>query len=175
MSATPGDKAAVSVHVRVAIEDAFDVFTREVDLWWRHGPKFRIAGRRVGRLSFEPGVGGRLTETVEFPRDERTFEVGKITEWAPPVRLAFEWRGVNFAPHEVTFVVVTFTATESGTMVRVEHLGWSQIRDDHPARHGLTGAKFVAFIGMWWSDLLSGLRRYVTEKSPPASSRDTTP
>lgn len=166
MSASPGDKAAVSVHVGVSIEDAFDVFTSEIDLWWRHGPKFRIAGKRVGRLSFEPGVGGRLTETVEFPRGARTFEVGKVVEWTPPSRVAFEWRGVNFAPHEVTFVLVTFAPTETGTMVRVEHLGWSQIRDDHPARHGLTGAKFVAFIGMWWGDLLSGLRQYVIEKPP---------
>lgn len=168
MTAAPGDKATVSVHVAVSQEGAFDVFTREIDLWWRRGPKFRIAGKRVGRLSFEPGLGGRLIESVEFARGERTFQVGSVVEWAPPTRVVLEWRGVNFAPHESTLVVVTFAPTETGTMVRVEHLGWSKIRDDHPARHGLTGARFSAFIGMWWADLMSALRQYVAERPPRA-------
>ncbi len=161
MSATPGDKAAVIVHVAISIEDAFDVFTNEIHAWWRHGHKFRIAGKRVGRLTFEPGVGGRLLETVEFPRGNRTFEMGKIVEWSPPTRFVFEWRAVNFAPDESTLVIVTFTPTETGTMVRVEHVGWSKIRDDHPVRHGLTGARFIAQHGMWWADLMSALRQYV--------------
>ncbi len=47
----PGDAATVSAFVAVAVEDAFDVFTKEIDLWWRRGPQFRIAGRRRGRLA----------------------------------------------------------------------------------------------------------------------------
>ena len=165
MTAKPGDKATVSVHVAVCIEDAFEVFTNEIDSWWRHGPKYRIAGKRVGRLTFEPMLNGRLLETVALGRGSRTFEVGKVVEWSPPMRLALEWRGVNFAPHEVTFVIVTFTPTETGTLVRLEHLGWSAIRDDHPARHGLTGSEFTAFIGMWWADLLTALRQHVAQKT----------
>jgi len=66
-----GDAATVSVLVRVELEDAFDVFTREIDLWWKHGPQFRIAGRRRGQLFFESGTGGRLFETLESAQGPR--------------------------------------------------------------------------------------------------------
>ncbi len=161
MSATAGDSAAASVYVAVAIEDAFDVFTNEIDLWWRHGAKFRIAGKRLGKLTFEPRLGGRLFETVELSSGSRTFHVGSVVEWDPPRRLALEWRNVNFKPHEKTFVEVTFTPRGDGTMVRVEHRGWSALPKDHPARHGLEGAAFARMIGLWWGDLLTSLREHV--------------
>lgn len=123
MSATAGDRAAASVYVAVSIEDAFDVFTNEIDLWWRHGRKFRNAGRRPSRIAFEPRLGGRLFETIELSAGERTLQVGTVVEWDPPRRLALEWRNVNFEPHEKTLVEVTFTETGDGTMVRVEHSG----------------------------------------------------
>ncbi len=46
-------------------------------------------------------------------------------------------------------------------MVRVEHSGWNTLPDDHPARHGLTGAEFSRMIGMWWGDLARSLREHV--------------
>ncbi len=48
------DRARVSVFVAVTPEDAFDVFTNEIDLWWREGPRFRIAGKKRGKLYFVP-------------------------------------------------------------------------------------------------------------------------
>jgi uncharacterized protein YndB with AHSA1/START domain len=161
MSATAGDRAAASVYVAVAIEDAFEVFTAEIDLWWRHGMKFRNAGKRPGRIVFEPRLGGRLFETVQLSTREQTLEVGTVVEWDPPKRLALEWRNVNFKPHEKTLVLVTFTPSGDGTMVRVEHSGWSALPEDHPARHGLVGAPFARMIGMWWGDLLTSLREHV--------------
>src|SRR5260221_10530617 len=98
-----GDCATVSVFVAVAPDVAFEVFTREIDLWWKHGPRYRIAGKRRGILYFEPGVGGRLFESFELPSGSRTFEVGRVTAWEPPRRLELEWRGVNFKPDEQTF------------------------------------------------------------------------
>lgn len=163
---TPGDRAAATVQVAVSIEDAFDVFTSEIDLWWRMGRKFRIAGRRPGRLVFEPGLDGRLFETVTFDSRQRTFEVGRVIEWDPPRRLALEWRGVNFRPHEKTLVEVTFTAVPGGTMVRVEHSGWSTLPDDHPARHGRVGPAFSRSIGMWWGELLTSLREHAGQRKP---------
>lgn len=161
MSATAGDSAAASVYVAVSIEDAFEVFTAEIDLWWRHGRKFRIAGARPGRIVFEQRLGGGLFETVERSSGERTFQVGSVVVWEPPRRLALEWRGVNFKPHEKTLVEVTFTSAGDGTMVRVEHSGWNELPEDHPARHGHTGAAFCRMIGMWWGDLLTSLREHV--------------
>jgi hypothetical protein len=156
----PGDAATVTVYVAVPREDAFDVFTREIDLWWKEGPRFRVSGRRRGTLHFEPGVDGRLFETFELSKGSRTIEVGRVTEWDAPARLVLEWRGVNYKPDEKTFVEVAFEPQGEGTLVTVRHRGWSALRDDHPARHGLVGAAFSRMIGMWWSELMTSLREH---------------
>ena len=62
-----GDAATVTVFVAVSPADAFEVFTQEIDAWWKHGPQYRIAGRKRGRLFFEGKLGGRLYETFELP------------------------------------------------------------------------------------------------------------
>lgn len=161
----PGDAATVSVMVAVSPEDAWDVFTNEIELWWRRGPKFRIAGRHPGRLSIEGGLGGRLFEIVALPSGERMFEVGKVIAWDPPRHLELEWRGVNFAPNEKTLVTVSFEALGEGTMVRVRHSGWSSLPDDHPARHGKVGADFSRMIGLWWGELMTSLREHVAARA----------
>ncbi len=160
----PGDSAAVSVRVAVCREDAFDVFTREIDLWWRQGKAFRIGGRRRGTLAFEGGVGGRLFETFELPSGPRTFEMGRITEWQPPARLSFEWRGVNFKPGEVTFVEVIFEEQSAGTLVTVRHSGFAALREDHPVRHGLQGPAFCRAMGLWWGQLMTSFREHLPDR-----------
>jgi uncharacterized protein YndB with AHSA1/START domain len=159
--APPGDCATISVQVAVPPQDAFDVFTREIDRWWRQGPRFRIAGRRRGTLFLEEGVGGRLFETFELSAGTRTIEAGRVTVWEPPARLAFEWRAANFKPGEKTFVDVVFEPLGSGTLVTVRHRGWSAIPNDHPARHGEVGAAFVRSMGLWWGDLMTSLREHI--------------
>jgi hypothetical protein len=42
----------------------------------------------------------------------------------------------------------------------VTHRGWSALRGDRPARHGLVGADFSRMIGLWWGDQLTSLRRH---------------
>ncbi len=157
-----GDAARVSVFVSVPPDAAWGVFTKETDLWWRQGPRFRIAGARRGVLGFEPGPGGRLFETFGEPPDARTFTVGRILAWEPPSLLEMEWRGVNFKPHESTRVVVRFVARGDGTLVTVHHSGWSALPAGHPARHGLTGPAVARTIGLWWGDLLTALREYAS-------------
>ncbi|RIL05594.1 MAG: activator of HSP90 ATPase [Proteobacteria bacterium] len=160
----PGDGATVSVSVRVPPADAFEIFTQEIDLWWRRGPAFRIAGKRPGTLAFEPGVGGRLFETVELDAGPRVFVMGTILEWEPPHRLAFEWRGVNFAKDESTRVEVSFRAAGASTLVTVRHTGFAALRDDHPVRHGHAGAAFSRFIGLWWGELATSLREHAAQR-----------
>jgi uncharacterized protein YndB with AHSA1/START domain len=161
----PGDSAAASVFVAVAPEVAFDVFTRETDLWWKQGPRFRIGARHPGRLSFEPGLGGRLLETVSLPAGPRAFVVGRVTLWEPPRRLELEWRGVNFKPDEKTLLSVRFEPARGGTLVSVRHSGWSALPAGHPARHGLVGAAFSRMIGLWWGELVSALREHISTRS----------
>jgi hypothetical protein len=159
-----GDCARATVFVKVTPEVAFDVFTREIDLWWRRGPRFRNSGRHAGTLTFEPGVGGRLFETFDADGTPQTVVVGTVTVWEPAARLQFDWRNRNFAPHERTEVEVRFVATPGGTQVSVEHRGWSTLPPDHPARHGQEVERFIAGIALYWGDLLTSLREHVAPK-----------
>jgi hypothetical protein len=43
------DHVRVSTFVAVPIEDAFAVFTEEMNAWWRRGPAFRLLRRRCAR------------------------------------------------------------------------------------------------------------------------------
>lgn len=149
------DRARVTTHVAVAPLDAFEVFTEEIDRWWRRGPKFRNSRRFEGKLAFEGGASGRL---VERWGDDQVFEIGRVLAWEPGARLMFEWRGSNFGPEDVTEVEVRFEPTESGTRVVLEHRGWAKLPLDHPVRHGLDGPAFTSMIGLWWGDLLTSYR-----------------
>lgn len=163
MSAIPGDQARVAVLVAVEPEVAFQVFTEEIDLWWRRGPQYRVSGKGRGIMCLEPRVGGRLFESIESRGGTRVVESGRVTAWEPPTRLVFEWRAVNFAPGETTEVEVLFDPSPSGTLVTVTHRGWAAVRPDHPARHGLEVAAFVRMMGMWWGDLMTSLREHAAQ------------
>jgi uncharacterized protein YndB with AHSA1/START domain len=153
-----GDSARVTVTVAVAPPLAFEIFTEEIDRWWRRGLKFRHAGTRGGFLRIEPELGGRLFESIDGGDGPHVLEVGRVRVWDPPRRLAFSWRNANFAAQEQTDVDVEFAPTSSGTRVTVTHRGWSALRTDHPARHGLQGAAFSRMIGLWWGEQMGSLR-----------------
>ncbi len=160
-----GDRAKVTVLVAVPQERAFEVFTTEIDLWWKRGPRFRFGGRSPGTLHFELGVGGRLFEAFGEGAAPRVHEAGRITVWEPPSRLVFTWRNLNFAPAESTEVEVRFEGFSGGTYVTVEHRGWATLRPDHPARHGLTGTDHSRQLGLWWGQLLSSLREHTAPQA----------
>lgn len=164
----PGDRVAVTVTVDVPPDVAFDAFTREIDLWWRHGIKFRASGRTNTRgvLTLEPRVDGRVFEQYAGPAGPAVHEIGRVTAWEPPARVAFTWRGVNFAPAESTDVSVTFTATATGaTRVELVHTGFAALRPDHPLRHGQPPPVFIRTLGLWWGDLLGSLREHVASRA----------
>jgi uncharacterized protein YndB with AHSA1/START domain len=157
-----GDQVKVTVRVEVEPAVAFEVFTNEIDLWWRRSIAYRVAGRKPGTLVLEGKVGGRLFEQYEGPDGRRTHQAGTITAWDPPRHLAFEWRATNFQPGEVTFVDVTFTRTESGaTELLLVHKGFAALRPDHPVRHGEPAPVFLGRLGQWWGSLFSSLREHV--------------
>jgi uncharacterized protein YndB with AHSA1/START domain len=167
--ASPGDQATVTVQVAVDPTVAFDVFTQEIDLWWKRGPAYRISGRKPGVLCFEPGIDGRLFEQYETASGIHVREVGRVLIWEPPARLVFSWRATNFtADDPSTEVDVRFEPTQTGTRVTVQHRGWAALRSGHPARHGLEGAAVSRMIGLWWGELMSALREFVAAKTSNA-------
>jgi DNA-binding transcriptional ArsR family regulator len=108
--------------------------------WWRPNALFRFTSHPVGVVAFEPGLGGRFTETSA---DGEVFEIGRITVWEPGLRLAFTWRQASFAPGQTTEVEVRFEPVGNETRVTVEHRGWETIPQQHVARHAFPDAIFL--------------------------------
>ena len=156
-----GDKVRVQTYVAVSPAAAFEVFTTEIDLWWRRGPAYRVGGRDPGTMHMEPRLGGRIFEQYG-EHGTGLHEVGTITAWEPPQRLVFEWRALAFVPGESTTIEIRFEPRGEGTLVTLEHRGWAAIRGDHPVRHGKPVPAFIADLGMWWAALLSSLRDTAT-------------
>lgn len=150
-----GAKVMVSIRLKVAPKDAFELFTSRIDEWWLKGPKYRMGPG--GRLRFEPGEGGRLVEIRDEAQGD-LFEIGRILVWRPGERLVFEWRLPNFTADQVTEVDIGFTSTPDGTRLTLEHRGWGDLPPDHPARHGLEEGRFMLLRGRWWEELLEALR-----------------
>ena len=161
MSSDLQDSIRATIFVETTPEDAFAIFTRDIDRWWQRGPRFRVgAGKGRGDQRFLSGAmrldGDALVE--EYP-DGTSFELGKVKIWEPGARLVVGWRIPTFAPGESTEIEVTFAAQGSGTEVVLVHRGWSSIRADHPARHGLSDRAFATERAMWWASLTRGFRQ----------------
>jgi uncharacterized protein YndB with AHSA1/START domain len=148
-------RVLVSLRVAATPEHAFEVFTREIHLWWRHNDLFRFTPRSPGRLAFEPREGGSFTETLT---DGKVFEIGRITTWEPGRRLAFTWRQASFRDGEITQVEIRFEPVGHETRITVEHLGWDSVPQEHVARHGFPDGVFLRRHGEWWQALLASLR-----------------
>jgi uncharacterized protein (TIGR02594 family) len=162
-----GDRVSASLFVDAPPAIAFEVFTEQIDSWWRHGVKFRNGARSLSVLHLEPKLGGRLFETISAPDSDASHVVqtGTVTEWNPPHGLQIEWRAINFAPGETTTVSVAFEPRRDGTQVTLVHAGFAALRPDHPVRHGLPVPRFIAMMGMWWSDQMTSLRLAVAEEA----------
>lgn len=158
------DRISATTIVSVDPGVAFEIFTEEIDEWWRRGPRFRWVTDGQGTLRFEGGVGGRLVEVRDAATGEG-FEVGRILTWKPAECLVFELRARNFEPEQRTEVEVRFTAVDGGTRVHVEHRGWDSLPAGHPARHGLEGPAFSNMMGVWWGDLMVAIRSYAGARS----------
>jgi uncharacterized glyoxalase superfamily protein PhnB/uncharacterized protein YndB with AHSA1/START domain len=161
----------VCVLVDVPPDEAFAVFTGEIGSWWKPFMKNRFRPSRQGRMRFEPGEGGRLVEEdPDAPGD--VFEVGRIRAWEPGRRLLFDWKLPNFADGEITEVEVQFQAKGAGTLVTLEHRGSTELRKDHPARHGLTDdAAYARMLGQWWDGIAADMQAYVWSKQPRGETR----
>lgn len=142
----------VSIRVQATPHEAFDVFTRDIALWWRPSALFQLTPRGDGDLRFEPGEGGRLVTGLP---NGKVFEIGRVTVWRPGERLAFTWRQASFAEDQVTHVDVSFEPVGAETRVTVEHRGWDAIPQEHVARHGFPLAATQMRLAEHWRSLLA--------------------
>ena len=146
----------VTVLVDVEPDVAFDVFTaRDRSLV---AARHRVPRRRTpaGHARPRAASSAAACSSSTRARGAALHEAGTVTAWEPPRRLAFEWRGSNFAPGEVTLVDVTFTRTESGATERGSCIVGSRrcgriIRCATASRP----TSFIGRLGRWWGDLLT--------------------
>jgi uncharacterized protein YndB with AHSA1/START domain len=156
------DRIVVTTVVDADPATAFEIFTQEVDSWWKQGPKFRPSVRGRGVLHFEPGVGGRLLETYD---DGTTFVFGQVKVWEPGQRLVFESFARAFQPGESTEVEVRFEPAGENTRVILVHRGWDRFSEDHPVKHGLGESAFNELMSNWWADLLDSIKDCIAGSS----------
>jgi uncharacterized protein YndB with AHSA1/START domain/uncharacterized protein YciI len=104
---------------------AFDVFTAGIGRWWPVA-EFSVHGAE-GTVAFVDG------QIVERSAEGTDAVWGTVTRWEPPAALAFTWHPGS-APERASQVDVTFTATEGGTLVTLEHSGWEAFEDPQAAR-----------------------------------------
>jgi uncharacterized protein YndB with AHSA1/START domain len=147
-------RIVVALRISATPEHTFEVFTRDVSLWWKSNQLFQFTPRGHGVPSFEPGVGGRFVETFD---DGEVFEIGRITTWEAGRRFAFTWRQASFEAGQLTEVDVRFEAVGDQTRVTVEHRGWETVPQEHMARHTFPDMIFLRRHGEWWQALLTRL------------------
>jgi uncharacterized protein YndB with AHSA1/START domain len=133
------DRVTVSTLVTAEPDEAFAIFTTEVDAWWRRSGRHREeAAGSVVRFERE-----RLVEVSP----SGATELGRVLAWEPGRRLALEWLGPRLGPGDRTVVEVRFEPVADGTRVTLEHRGWTDLEP---------GSAAASVIGLWWGDLLAG-------------------
>jgi uncharacterized protein YndB with AHSA1/START domain len=110
-----------SIHVRRPVDAAFRLFVDQIGTWWPLKQGFSFGGARADRFYIEGRRGGRVFERYT---DGEEFDLGVVTEYAPPSRIVFTWKSPDWdGPTEVE---VRFAADGDGTRLELEHRGWER-------------------------------------------------
>lgn len=111
-----------SVTVNVPMEDAFEVFTEEIDTWW---PRTHHIGESpMRRVIVEGFAGGRCFTEQE---DGSECDWGRVLQWEPPTRLVLAWQITHEWGYQPDFakaseVEVRFRRVHpEATLVEIEH------------------------------------------------------
>jgi len=112
-----------SIFVKRAPAAAFHHFTADIGRWWPLKEGMSFGGpERANELILEGRIGGRFFERYT---DGEEYEVGRVTAFDPPARVAFTWKQPTWSAH--TQVEVRFAAEGDGTRVTLEHGGWEAL------------------------------------------------
>jgi uncharacterized protein YndB with AHSA1/START domain len=142
-----------SVHVPLAPEAAFELFTDRFDSWWpREG--HHLSETEVAEYVLEARDGGRWFERA---KDGSECDWGFVRAVDRPHRILLAWQldpkfDFDPDPARATEVEVTFAAEDSGTRVTLEHRGFEV--------HGEAGASMRESVESdgGWGSLLAAYR-----------------
>jgi len=137
--------ARAEVLVDAPPEEAFQIFTDEIGVWWRRDTPYWNDRERGMSVRIEPGVGGRFVEVYDLDTGEG-FEVGRVTIWEPGHRLRLTWTQVGWPPGVATDIEIIFEEVASGTLVRLEQTGFERV--------GAAAEEFRQGYSAGWAEVL---------------------
>jgi uncharacterized protein YndB with AHSA1/START domain len=134
----------VTTVVAVTPAVAFEVFSSEIDRWWRRTPQYRQRNDSVVRFAERPS-----RQLVEVTIDG-IVELGDVIRWEPPNLLELQWRmRLGVEPGLDNTVEVRFEPVDTGTRVTITHAGWEDLEP---------GGAAASVVGLWWSNPLVDYR-----------------
>lgn len=125
-----------SVAVACTPAEAFQLFTAGISSWWPLKNHSVFAEDALGCI-FEPWAGGRILERSVHGGEALW---GQVLLSEPGRRVVFTWHPGR-PPSSAQEVRVHFVASQGGTRVELEHLGWEALgeRADDTRRTYETG------------------------------------
>jgi uncharacterized protein YndB with AHSA1/START domain len=111
-----------SVEVGCSADEAFRLFTDEIDSWWPLA-QHSIGQEDAQACYFEARNGGRIYESHG---DGSIHLWGTVTVWEPPRRVVFSWHPGRDAS-TAQELELRFTQKADGTRVELEHRGWENL------------------------------------------------
>jgi uncharacterized protein YndB with AHSA1/START domain len=120
--------ATVSRSVEVPLDPAaaFELYTGQINRWWRRDSPYWNDRERARGLRIEPFVGGRLVEVYDQATGEG-FEIGRVKVWEPGRRVTYSWRQADWPAGEELEIEVGFAPAPAGTRVTISVRGWERL------------------------------------------------
>jgi hypothetical protein len=126
-----------STLVRSDREHTFEVFVRDIGVWWPTR-SHSLGLERVATVTIERQLGGQVYETWA---DGSRADWGQVIVWDPPERFGMTWTSLP----AVTEVELTFTALAPAlTRVALEHRGWDRLTEEQVAAATSLGGGYEA-------------------------------
>ena len=136
-----------TVTVALPLQQAFDVFTGQINSWWPH--QFHIGAADVDEVILEPRVGGRWYERGV---DGTECDWGRVLALEPPGRVLFTWQ-INGMwqfdpdPEHASEIEARFRADgPEQTVVDVEHRYFERLVMGQGIHDGINGGGGWAFL-----------------------------
>lgn len=125
-----------TIEVRRSAEDAFRLFTQEINGWWplaSHSRAKSEDGERTERVDFEVHLGGRIYETLNTG-EERDW--GEVLALEPGRRVLFSFE-MGRPQDQAGEVDVRFDPIDAETTrVTLTHSHWERYGDEAPVMRG---------------------------------------
>lgn len=117
------DSVTESIYIKAAKAKVFDAFVNHINEWWlrkgKYSYSFAPEETKPKSVHFEPRLGGRYYEIFENGQE---YQIGEITVWQPPDRIAYTWKGEEYK--QPTLVDVVFAENSGQTLVTLTHSGF---------------------------------------------------